>query len=105
MNRAERRKTDKKQRVRTYTLTQAQIDEIKLNAVRDALDMLMYIPVMVLHDKFGFGQIRQDRFLHYVYLWAQSVQDGEITLAEIREAALKCGGVRVIVDRPMTEKR
>ena len=64
-----------KKKVATYTFTQEQLyseikkgveefrEELRAEAVDDALRVLSYVPLMVLRDKFGFGKVRLDRFL------------------------------------------
>lgn len=58
MGRAERRRQerDKGKAQKVYTLTQAQIDEIKKQAVNEAtgiaFTLMLAIPVTVLHDKY-----------------------------------------------------
>lgn len=95
MNRAERRKAGKTEKPKVYTLTQDQIDGMERKAVEKAFKMFMSIPVMVLHDKFGFGNIRLDRFMHYALMWVQSVQDGDTSLTEIMKIAEDESGVKV----------
>ena len=64
MNRAERRRSarNQQQKQKTYVLTEEQIEKMKYQAVHDAMRktflMFISIPVMVLHDKFGFGKSR-----------------------------------------------
>lgn len=107
MNRAERRKAGKTDKVKTYVLTQDQIDQMKKEAVDEATEqafrMFMSIPMMVLHDKFGFGRIRGSRFMDYALIWFESVQKGETSLAEIMKIAEDLTGVRVILDTSRTK--
>lgn len=75
MNRKQRRKAGIKTKVPTYNLTQEQLyceikkgveefrQELRTEAVDDALRVLAYVPLMVLRDKFGFGKTRLDKFL------------------------------------------
>lgn len=75
MNRKQRRKAGIKTKIPTYNLTQEQLyaeikkgvkqyrEELRAEAVDDALRVLSYVPLMVLRDKFGFGKVRLDRFL------------------------------------------
>lgn len=75
MNRKQRRKAGIKTRVPTYNLTQEQLyaeikkgveeyrEQLRSEAVDDALRVLSYVPLMVLRDKFGFGKVRLDKFL------------------------------------------
>ena len=97
MNRAERRKQGKSApKPKTYVLTEDQINQMKLDAVnvatRRAFLMLMSIPVMILHDKFGFGKQRLSKFMDWVLVWYESVQNNETKLIElVRVAEGECG--------------
>lgn len=101
MNRAERRKNKQMsaERPKTYVLTQDQIDKMKQDAVneatRKAFLMLLSIPVMVLHDKFGFGKQRLTKFMDYVLLWYASIQQGETPLRELLTVAERECGIRL----------
>lgn len=115
-NRAERRRAEKaaKKAGVVYHLTQEQIDKMITEAVNGALkdlkeeavnvaiqsafQMFMCIPATVLHDKFGFGQVRMDRFMRYVMIWYESLQSGETTMEEIRQMAEESCGYQVIMD-------
>ena len=56
MNRAERRKSGIKKSVKTYTLNDSQIKQIKDDAVKEAIDTafiyMLGLPVMIIHDKY-----------------------------------------------------
>ena len=98
MNRAERRRSARQEKPKTYVLTEDQINQIKRDAVneatRKAFLMFMAIPVMVLHDKFGFGKLRLGRFMDYVLIWYESVQNNETQLMELVKIAEKECGIR-----------
>lgn len=103
MNRAERRrmaKSAQKEKEKTYVLTQTQIDEMKREATneatRKAFLMLMSIPVMVLHDKFGFGIRRLGKLMDYVLIWYEAVQNNEVKLMELVKVAENECGIKVI---------
>ncbi len=102
MNRAERRKAAKEGKVvnapAVYHLTQEQIDKMKADAKAEGFTMALSIPVMVLHDKFGFGNIRATRFMDYAMIWFEAVVKGETPLTEIMKIAEDLTGVRFIVD-------
>lgn len=93
MNRAERRKAGKKEKVRTYTLTDVQINQIKHEAAREAFIEMLAIPVQVLFDKVGWRQIRLDRFTHWCMNYLEMVQDGTVTLDELRKTLKDEGGI------------
>ena len=103
MNRAERRrlaKSAQKEKEKTYVLTQAQIDEMKMEAVneatRKAFLMFLSIPVMVLHDKFGFGKQRLGKLMHYCLVWYESVQNNETKIMELVKIAENECGISVL---------
>jgi hypothetical protein len=68
MNRAELRRLKKESQKpqKVYTLTQAQIDKIKDDAMQEAvyyaLALLFSIPVLVMRREFGWGAKRLERF-------------------------------------------
>lgn len=81
MNRAERRRSKRTaEKPKTYVLTADQIEQMKADAIGQAFGMLLAIPNLVLHDKFGFGQVRLDRFNHYAFGWSKAVQKGEVSM-------------------------
>lgn len=76
MNRAQRRKAGIKTKVPTYRFTQEQLhaeinkgidkfrEEIKDDVTDKALRVIAYVPLIVLHDKWGFGKKRLEKFLY-----------------------------------------
>lgn len=100
MNRAERRRNARQEKPKTYVLTDDQIQKIKQDAAnkatRRAFVLFLSIPVMVLHDKFGFGKTRLARFMDYVLLWFESVHDNETQLRELIKVAEEECGIRII---------
>ena len=95
MNRAERRRLGKTEKPKTYVLTYAEIQQMKKDAVAEAFKMLLCIPVIVLHDKFRFGRIRLDRFLHYALSWATDVQNNVVTLKEVMDLCEEETGLKI----------
>ena len=76
MNRKQRRKAGIKTKVPTYRFTQEQLhaeinkgidkfkDEIRDDVTDKALRVIAYVPLIVLHDKWGFGKKRLEKFLY-----------------------------------------
>jgi hypothetical protein len=97
MNRKERRKQGKSApRPKTYVLTEDQIEKIKHDAVDEATYkaflMFLSIPVMVLHDKFGFGKFRLGKLMDYCLIWYEAVLKDEVRLMElVKIAENECG--------------
>jgi hypothetical protein len=102
MNRAERRRSarDQQQKQKTYVLTEEQIQQMKYQAVHEAMKktflMFLSIPVMVLHDKFGFGEQRLTKFMDYCLVWYESVRDDETRLMELVKVAEEECGIQTI---------
>lgn len=101
MNRAERRRNARQQeKVRTYVLTEDQIEQIKRDAAHKATEkaflMFMSIPIMVLHDKFGFRKVRLTRFMDYALVWFESVNNNETQLRELVKIAEEECGIRIM---------
>lgn len=101
MNRAERRKQGKNaEKPKTYVLTEDQIEAMKRDAIRVATHrtflMFLSIPVMVLHDKFGFGKQRLSKFMDYALMWHESVYDDEVGLKDLIKVVEEECGIRVL---------
>lgn len=76
MNRAQRRKAGIKKKTATYNFTQEQLraaisegmeeykDKIREEVTNQALRVIAYVPLIVLHDKWGFGKKRLEKFLY-----------------------------------------
>lgn len=47
----------------TVSLTYKEIEKMKMDAIDIALDKINLIPLLVLRDKFGFGQVRLNRYI------------------------------------------
>lgn len=113
MNHAERKalkRAEKSQAV--YQMTAAQIQQIKVDAIeaarkefqmelervkREATDTacnaVVVVPLIVLHDKLGFGGIRLRRFLDYMMTWMRAIEEDPSTLRELSEIVEKITGL------------
>lgn len=96
MNRAERRRNARQEKPRTYVLTEDQIKKMKSEATEQAFKMLLSMPVVVLHDKFGFDEVQLDEFIHYCTGWADGVQCGDVSLREILQICRDEAGIQII---------
>ena len=94
MNRAERRKYGIKESVKTYTLNDLQIKQIKDDAVKEAIDtafiLMLGLPVMIIHDKYPQlmkkvvdGKGREERFTDLLLDLYDSFDKGYLTLDDI----------------------
>jgi hypothetical protein len=102
MNRSERRRQQKEQskdQVR-YNLSKADIKKIKDEAMTEAIDkafiLMLGLPVMVLHDKFGFGAKRLERLTDEVLELYDSYNKGFLTLDDIMNTLKEETGLELI---------
>lgn len=121
MTRRERRQAEREGKLikteATYTFTATQIEQIKRDAIEEAnkqlkeiaekakqdatnkaIKMLFALPSVVLHDKFGFGQLRLDRFLQYIQTWIKAIDEDPGTLGELMELAETETGYKILLD-------
>lgn len=89
----------RKQKTPTYNFTLEQIEEIKRKAIRDAvqalIELTLGLPVMVLHDKHGWGKIRNERFVDEVMKLYSSYEEGYLSLEDIRDVLWEEAGTRI----------
>ena len=101
MNRAERRKAGKKDKVATYNLTQEQINQIKQEArdeaVEVAVTLMLALPLEVLKDKYWVktAKRRLPKFLDNVLSLYDSWNKGLLTIEELRGDLWNYGGIKL----------
>lgn len=101
MNRAERRRAGKKDKVVTYNLTQEQINRIKQEASKEAIDtaftLMLALPLEALKDKYWVksAKRRLPKFLDNVLSLYDSWNKGELTIEELREDLWEYGGIKL----------
>lgn len=84
---------------KTYTLTVAQIDQIKREAtdfaVKRAFMILLGLTCLVLHNSFGFGKGRLEVVCERICcMFAKMDKEGGYTMAQIEKAAWDWGGIK-----------
>lgn len=103
MTRAERRRSEKKRKVRTYTLTDIQIDKIKHEAVNEATHeaflMMLAMPVMTLLDKEGWKKKRLSRFTDQLMDLFDSHAKGLLTHSDMLEVLKSEAGMDIEMHR------
>ena len=93
MNRAERRRQNREvEKDPTIVMKQSDIKKIKLDATRDALNLLFAIPVFIVHDEFGKfiklevdGKCREERFLERCLELYDCFEKGYVTIKELTD--------------------
>ncbi|MBU5627719.1 hypothetical protein KQI82_12445 [Oscillibacter sp. MSJ-2] len=100
MNRAERRRKGaavKKEAV--WNIKASDIQKMKRDASRDAANlafsMMLGLPVMVLHDKFGFGPVRCERFTDAVLELYDSFEKGYVSIEDIHGTLKEETGITI----------
>lgn len=105
MSRAERRRLerDNSKAQKTYTLTQAQIDQMKkevsMEATKKAFLMMMGFPLLTLRDKFGFGKERLNRFMDKMLDLYEAYEMDYVDLDDLNDTIMKETGVTLIKKR------
>ena len=100
MNRAERRRLQKKQSQKepVYNISSTNLNQIKQKATKDAVSvafkLMLGIPTMVLHDKYGWGgKKRLPEFGEYVLDLYDSFEKGYVTLEDIEKCIYEETGI------------
>ena len=95
------RETAKKQK--TYTLTQAQLDEklkaVEMQATKKAFVMMMGFPLLTLRDKFGFGKERLNRFMDKMTDLYEAYEMDYVDLDDLNDTIMKETGVTLLKKR------
>ena len=105
MSRAERRRLerDNSKSQKTYTLTQAQLDEklkaVEMQATKKAFVMMMGFPLLTLRDKFGFGKERLNRFMDKMMDLYEAYEMDYVDLDDLNDTIMKETGVTLIKKR------
>lgn len=77
----------------------ADVQRMKRDASREAADkaflLMLGLPVMALHDKFGFGPIRCERFTDAVLELYDSFEKGYVTLDDIHQTLKEETGITI----------
>lgn len=101
MTRADSRRELKKKDP-TYNMKQSQIDAIKEQEFKKGVDtafvLMLAIPNMVIHDKFGMlmkKDGREQRFVEEVIKLYELYNEGYVTLAELQQCLEEETGVKI----------
>ena len=105
LSRAERRQAEREtaKKQKTYTLTQAQLDEklkaVEMQATKKAFVMMMGFPLLTLRDKFGFGKERLNRFMDKMMDLYEAYEMDYVDLADIDRTIMEETGVTLLKKR------
>lgn len=107
--RRRRGREEKKNKTATYNFTKEQLntyvlkevdkirddiqEEVRADSEKAVFEMLIGIPVLVLHDRFGFGRGRITKFVKHVLNQVDSVDGGYYNLQDLRQTIFEETGV------------
>lgn len=105
MSRAERRRLerDSSKSQKTYTLTQAQLDQklkaVEMQATKKAFVMMMGFPLLTLRDKFGFGTARLNKFMDKMVDLYEAYELDYVNLEDLDRTIMEETGVTLLKKR------
>lgn len=103
MNRQQRRQKKKEgvqpKKEPVINIKYSDLVKIKKEAAKEAgeiaLLLMLSIPVTVLHDKWGFGKVRIDRFTDQVLDLYDSFEKDYVTLEDLQQCLLEEAGITI----------
>lgn len=94
MNRAQRRKSGNRKPV---NINKAKLFRAKEEATKKAVNTLLVevicISVWALHNRFGWGPVRLERFLNEFFETEKDLEDGRISFEDIKKTVKKETGL------------
>lgn len=105
LSREERRRLERTQakQSKTYTLTQAQLDQklkaVEMEATKKAFLMMMGFPLLTLRDKFGFGKARLNKFMDKMLDLYEAYENDYVDLDDLNNTILEETGVTLLEKR------
>ena len=75
------------------------IEGIKKDATDIACRAAIAVPLVVAHDKFGFGEVRGNRFLDCMMTWLRAINDDPGTLVELQDLVYEFYGIKLMEDK------
>ena len=83
------------------TYTHAQMQRERRETVEDAMAFMTHIAVWCLHDEFGFGKERLERYLKWTEEYAREYmgEDGEVSLTDVHNMLLSECGINIHFNR------
>ena len=99
MNRAERRRANRKEKESVINIKSNDVQKIKETATNEAVSrafvLMMNVPLIVLRDNFGFGAKRLEKFIDEVKKNMDCLTEGYVSFEDLKNALEKETGVKV----------
>lgn len=77
----------------------SRIEAVKKEATDMAFRAAIAVPMVVAHDKLGFGVVRANRFLDWMMAWLRAINDDPGTLVELQEFVYEFYGIKLMEDK------
>lgn len=87
-NRALKKSLRNKLSKQIIQLTRKEYDALKEAERMNATKIINLIPLIVLHDKFGFGKVRLERYLEHFQEAVDSLNSGHLDLKDVQKVML-----------------
>ena len=84
---------------KAWTEYNSRIEDAKKEAVNIACRAAIAIPMVVAHDKLGFGSARAYRLLDCMMTWLRAINDDPGTLVELHELVYEFYGIKLMEDK------
>lgn len=99
MNRAERRRNDRKKKEAVLNVRREDLEKAKKDAtdkaVRQAFVLMMNVPLIILKDKYGFGAKRLEIFMNYMLDQFDSIEKQYVNFDDMKRALEEETGIKV----------
>ena len=77
----------------------SRIESVKKEATDIACHAAIAVPMVVVHDKLGFGEVRANRFLGWMLTWLRAINDDPDTLLELQDLVYEFYGIKLMEDK------
>ena len=84
---------------KAWTEYNSRIESVKKEATNIACRAAIAVPMVVVHDKLGFGVARANRFLDWMLTWINAINDDPGTLVELQELVYEFYGIKLMEDK------
>lgn len=99
MNRAERRRASREAASDpVISIKRSDLEKVKAEAVKTTFELLLAIPTMVIHNKFGLlmkKEGREERFVEFVFDLYNSYEKGSVTIENLRMCLQEEAGIKI----------
>ena len=77
----------------------SRIESVKKEATGIACRAAIAVPMIVVHDKLGFGSVRANRFMDWMLTWLRAINDDPGTLMELQELVYELYRIKLMEDK------